>query len=60
MSATSTGRGYWVQTVDGNIFPFGDAVDFGSVKRQGLAAKPIVSMASVPRQLDPSTGAVAG
>ncbi|MBW8825505.1 MAG: M23 family metallopeptidase [Acidobacteria bacterium] len=54
MSATSTGRGYWIQTADGNTFPFGDAKDFGSVKRQGLAGKPIVSMAALPGPAAPA------
>jgi hypothetical protein len=30
MSATPTGRGYWLVAFDGGIFTFGDAGFFGS------------------------------
>ena len=46
LATTKTGKGYWLQTADGNVFPFGDAVDHGSPKRMGAGANPAVGLAA--------------
>src|SRR5205807_7495162 len=47
MSATPSGRGYWLVARDGGIFSFGDAGFFGSTGSIRLNA-PILGMASTP------------
>ena len=46
LTPTHTGDGSWIQTRDGNVFAFGDAVDHGSPKRLGFASRPAVAVAS--------------
>jgi hypothetical protein len=44
MSASPSGRGYWLVASDGGIFPFGDAGGWGSTGNLRLN-QPIVGMA---------------
>jgi hypothetical protein len=45
MARTASGTGYWLVAADGGIFPFGDAVGYGSTGNMRLN-QPIVGMAT--------------
>ena len=45
MARTADGGGYWITTSDGDVFPFGDAVSYGSLTNVSLN-QPIVGMAA--------------
>ncbi len=47
MTATPTGRGYWLVASDGGVFSFGDAAFYGSTGSIHLN-QPIVGMAATP------------
>ncbi len=47
MTATPTGRGYWLVASDGGIFSFGDATFYGSTGGLHLN-QPVVGMAATP------------
>jgi hypothetical protein len=46
-AGTPDGKGYWLASPAGAIFPYGDAVSYGNLLSYHLA-QPIVSMASTP------------
>lgn len=46
ITATHTGRGYWLVGSDGGVFPFGDARFFGSLPGTGVDVADIVTMAA--------------
>jgi hypothetical protein len=48
MTATASGRGYWLVASDGGIFGFGDARFFGSTGGISLN-RPIVGMTATAR-----------
>ncbi len=47
IAPTPDGGGYWVASSTGAVFPFGDAVSYGSMRGQPLDA-PVVGMAATP------------
>jgi len=47
MAATKDGKGYWVVTADGKVYPYGDAPFLGDVSTVNLYA-PVVGMAVTP------------
>ena len=47
LAGTPDGKGYWVATAAGEVFPFGDAPSFGSLAGVALRA-PVVGMAATP------------
>ncbi len=47
MSATPSGRGYWLAASDGGIFSYGDATFYGSTGAMRLN-QPVVGMAATP------------
>jgi hypothetical protein len=40
MARTASGNGYWALAADGRVFPFGDAVPYGSLAAAGLCSPP--------------------
>ena len=46
LAPSLSGKGYWVQTEDGNVFAFGDARDLGSPLRAGKVPAAAVSVAT--------------
>jgi hypothetical protein len=50
MAATASGQGYWLLAADGGIFPFGDALGYGSpVASINVSTNPAVAIVSVPQ-----------
>jgi hypothetical protein len=47
MAATPTGGGYWLAAADGSVYPFGNAVTYGSMAGTVLAA-PITHIVATP------------
>jgi hypothetical protein len=47
VTATADAKGYWEVGADGNVYPFGDAVSYGSLAGIPLN-RPIVGMAATP------------
>jgi hypothetical protein len=46
LTATQTGRGYWLVGSDGGVFAFGDARFYGSLPGNGVRVANIVAMAA--------------
>jgi len=47
IAGTSSGRGFWLTTAEGDVRPYGDARSYGSMRGHGLT-RPIVGIAATP------------
>jgi hypothetical protein len=47
MAASATGQGYWLATANGDVYPYGDALNYGSLGSITLHA-PVIAIAATP------------